>query len=77
MLDVVALEFPINAPQGTLTLFITIYLLQDGSGHDKMLNCGKSSKPGKIHHHRMILKWNFKVLMAVSSEDCPVCWDHW
>ena len=77
MLNVVASAFHTNALQETFTLFITIYLLQDGTVHDKLLNCRKSTQLGKTHDHRMILKWNFKVLMAVSSEACLVYWDHW
>ena len=60
MLNLVALEFHTNAPRETFTLFITIYLSKDCSGHDKLLNYRKSSQLGKNHDYRTISKMEFQ-----------------
>ena len=60
MLNLIALEFHTIAPRETFTLFITIYSSKDSSGHDKLLNCRKSSQLGKNYDYKTISKMEFQ-----------------
>ena len=60
MLNLVALEFHTNAARETFTLFITINLSKDCSGHYKLLNCRKSSQLGKNYDYKTISEMEFQ-----------------